>query len=87
MVIPVRAGVAVMSTIVSLILLLSFKTPAPPEVAGYTHQPAFGPARKGDVVRIVLNPALAHEKLAWQAAMPLHDGLASTYKFFSDGAR
>ena len=56
------------------------------EVAGYTHQPAFGPARKGDVVRIVLNPALAHEKLAWQAAMPLHDGLAKTYKFFSDGA-
>jgi UDP-glucose 4-epimerase len=57
------------------------------EVAGYTHQPNFGPGRKGDVMRIVLNPALAHEKLGWQAAMPLHEGLARTYKFFSDGAR
>jgi UDP-glucose 4-epimerase len=56
------------------------------EVAGYTHQPTFGPPRRGDVVRIVLDPALAHEKLGWQAAMPLHDGLARTYKFFSDGA-
>src|SRR6266702_5285281 len=45
------------------------------EVAGYTHQPAFGPARKGDVMRIVLDPSLAREKLGWQAAMPLHDGL------------
>jgi UDP-glucose 4-epimerase len=55
------------------------------EVAGYTHQPQFGPARKGDVVRIVLNPALAAQQLGWQAAMPLHEGLAKTYRFFSDG--
>jgi UDP-glucose 4-epimerase len=55
------------------------------EVAGYTHQPEFGPARKGDVVRIVLNPALAAQQLGWQAAMPLHEGLAKTYRFFSDG--
>jgi UDP-glucose 4-epimerase len=52
------------------------------EVAGYTHQPEFGPGRKGDVMRIVLNPGLAREKLGWQAAMPLNDGLARTYKFF-----
>ena len=57
------------------------------EVAGYTHQPAFGPARNGDVVRIVLNPGLARETLGWQAAMPLHDGLSRTYKFFRNGAR
>ena len=57
------------------------------EVAGYTHQPNFGPARKGDVVRIVLDPSLAREKLGWRAAMPLHDGLASTYQFFNVGAR
>jgi UDP-glucose 4-epimerase len=57
------------------------------EVAGYTHQPTFGPARKGDVGRIVLDPSLARAKLGWQAAMPLHDGLARTYKFFSNGAR
>jgi UDP-glucose 4-epimerase len=57
------------------------------EVAGYSQKPNFGPARKGDVVRIVLNPSLAREKLGWQATMPLHDGLARTYKFFSDAAR
>jgi UDP-glucose 4-epimerase len=57
------------------------------EVAGYSHQPNFGPARKGDVVRIVLNPSLAREKLGWEAVMPLHEGLDRTYKFFRDGAR
>jgi UDP-glucose 4-epimerase len=57
------------------------------EVAGYSHQPNFGPTRKGDVVRIVLNPSLAREKLGWEAAMPLHEGLDRTYKFFRDGAR
>jgi UDP-glucose 4-epimerase len=57
------------------------------EVAGFTHKPHFGPARKGDVVRIVLDPGLARQKLRWEAAMPLHDGLARTYRFFSDGAR
>jgi nucleoside-diphosphate-sugar epimerase len=36
-------------------------------------------------VRIVLNPALAAQQLGWQAAMPLHEGLAKTYRFFSDG--
>jgi UDP-glucose 4-epimerase len=57
------------------------------EVAGYAHEPHFGPARKGDVVRIVLDPGLARQKLGWAAAMPLHDGLARTYRFFSNGAR
>jgi UDP-glucose 4-epimerase len=57
------------------------------EVAGYTQQPRLGPARKGDVVRIVLNPAQAREHLGWEARMPLHDGLASTYKFFSGNGR
>jgi UDP-glucose 4-epimerase len=57
------------------------------EVAGYTHQPQFGPGRKGDVMRIVLDPGLAREKLGWQAAMPLHEGLARTYRFFNEGAR
>src|SRR5712691_7469684 len=56
------------------------------EVAGYSHEPNFGPARKGDVVRIVLNPGLARAKLGWEAAMPLHDGLTRTFKFFNDGA-
>jgi UDP-glucose 4-epimerase len=57
------------------------------EVAGYSHQPNFGPARKGDVVRIALDPSLAREHLGWQPAMPLHKGLTVTYQFFRDGVR
>jgi len=55
------------------------------EVSGFTRQPNFGPARKGDVMRIVLNPARAQEHLGWRAEMPLFDGLAKTYQFFRDG--
>ncbi len=55
------------------------------EVAGYTHEPNFGRARTGDVVRIVLDPSLAKRELNWEAAMPLHDGLAKTYAFFRNG--
>jgi UDP-glucose 4-epimerase len=55
------------------------------EVAGYTRQPQFGPPRKGDVMRIVLDPALARQHLGWQAQMPLPKGLAQTYQFFRDG--
>jgi UDP-glucose 4-epimerase len=57
------------------------------EVTGYTHQPSYGPARMGDVVRIVLDPTLAQHELGWRAAMPLHEGLARTYAFFRDGSR
>ncbi|MGI9148201.1 MAG: NAD-dependent epimerase/dehydratase family protein [Chloroflexota bacterium] len=57
------------------------------EVAGYSRQPEFGPARKGDVMRIVLDPALARERLGWKAEMSLHEGLARTFTFFRDGGR
>lgn len=56
------------------------------EVSGYTQQPNFGPARKGDVVRIVLDPSLAREHLGWQAQMPLYEGLDKTFQFFRDGS-
>jgi UDP-glucose 4-epimerase len=55
------------------------------EVAGYTHQPNFGPARTGDVVRIVLDPGLAKRELKWEAKTTLYDGLAKTYAFFDNG--
>lgn len=55
------------------------------EVTGYTQQPQFGPGRKGDVVRIVLDPSLAREHLGWQARTPLYDGLDRTFRFFRDG--
>jgi UDP-glucose 4-epimerase len=56
------------------------------EVAGYSQKPNFGPARTGDVVRIVLDPSLARQTLEWEARMPLFEGLAHTYKYFQNGA-
>ncbi|GAC1315511.1 MAG: SDR family oxidoreductase [Chloroflexota bacterium] len=56
------------------------------EVSGYSHQPQFGPARTGDVERIVLDPSLARDHLEWQARMPLYDGLDQTFRFFHDRA-
>jgi UDP-glucose 4-epimerase len=55
------------------------------EVAGYSQQPNFGPARTGDVVRIVLDPSQANRELGWEAKMPLFEGLSKTYAFFRDG--
>jgi UDP-glucose 4-epimerase len=55
------------------------------EVSGYSRPPSFGPARTGDVLRIVLDPSLAETELGWRAAMPLHQGLAQTYAYFRDG--
>jgi UDP-glucose 4-epimerase len=56
------------------------------EVAGYTRKPNYGPARTGDVMRIVLDPSLAERELGWRAEMSLHQGLARTYEFFQRGA-
>jgi UDP-glucose 4-epimerase len=54
------------------------------ELTAYGRQPDYGPARKGDVLRIVLNPSLAREHLHWQAATPLRTGLAETCAYFRD---
>jgi UDP-glucose 4-epimerase len=54
------------------------------EVAGYSQRPAYGPARKGDVVRIALDPSRAKEHLGWEARMPLFDGLRATFSYFRD---
>jgi UDP-glucose 4-epimerase len=55
------------------------------EVSGYGQAPKLGPARKGDVVRIALDPSQAERDLGWRASMPLYDGLAKTFAFFRDG--
>jgi UDP-glucose 4-epimerase len=56
-------------------------------VSGYGGEPHFGPARKGDVVRIALDPGRAARELGWRAEMPLEDGLRRTYEFFFAAAR
>jgi UDP-glucose 4-epimerase len=55
-------------------------------VAGYARPPEFGPARKGDVHRIALDPSLAERELGWRPTTTLEDGLADTYAFFRDSS-
>jgi UDP-glucose 4-epimerase len=52
-------------------------------VSGYAGEARFGPARKGDVMRIVLDPSRAARELGWKAEMRLEDGLRRTYEFFA----
>jgi len=51
-------------------------------VASYEREAESGPARKGDVFRIALDPSLAERELGWQAEMPLDEGLRKTYEYF-----
>ena len=46
---------------------------------GSSELPSHGPAREGDVVRSVIDPALASSVLGWNARTSLDDGLALTW--------
>jgi UDP-glucose 4-epimerase len=48
-------------------------------VAGFGGQPAFAPARPGELARIALNCAEAGRVLGWQAKTDLTDGLTRTW--------
>ena len=48
-------------------------------VAGSTELPSHEPTREGDVVRSVIDPALALRELGWRAETSLDDGLALTW--------
>jgi len=51
------------------------------EVSGdESFMPEFAPARPGEVQQISIDPALAAEKLGWQAAVGLRDGLSRTFE-------
>jgi len=45
-------------------------------------RPGYAPARPGDVLRSVVDPARAARHLGWQPATPLREGLAQTVKWF-----
>jgi UDP-glucose 4-epimerase len=51
------------------------------DVTGFTGEPAYGPARPGDLRRSALDPALAGEVLGWRPWTHLEDGLAETVAF------
>jgi nucleoside-diphosphate-sugar epimerase len=51
------------------------------EITGFTGEPAFGPARPGDLRRNVLDVALAEEVLGWHPWTHLEDGLGETVAY------
>lgn len=52
------------------------------QVAGYGQPPTYGEPRRGDVLRIALDPSRALAELGWRAQIPLLDGLRTTYDYF-----
>jgi len=50
----------------------------------YKLEPRFGPARKGDVYRIALDNARAHDELGWEPRIQLEEGLRLTVDYFRE---
>jgi len=48
----------------------------------YRLEPAYGPARKGDVYRIALDNGRAREHLRWEPRVSLEEGLSVTVDYF-----
>jgi UDP-glucose 4-epimerase len=55
-------------------------------LTGFRQTAIHGPAKKGEVCRIYLNPERAQEVLGWRAEMSLEEGLSSTVEFFRNTA-
>jgi len=51
--------------------------------AGIAREPAFSPARLGELQRSVLDVSLAARELGWQPERSLADGLADTWRWFT----
>ncbi len=49
--------------------------------AGASGEPAYLPARPGDVLRSVVDPTRAREELGWQARVSLDEGLRATWEW------
>ena len=52
-------------------------------VSGIRRQPAFAPARLGELQRSVLDPSLAARELGWRPARTLAEGLAETWSWIN----
>jgi UDP-glucose 4-epimerase len=53
-------------------------------LTGYSLEPTYGPARKGDVYRIALNNERARQQLGWQPRVNLEEGLSLTVDYFRE---
>jgi UDP-glucose 4-epimerase len=70
----VNIGTAVETSVNGLYRMLG-------EITGFRGEPAFGPARPGDLRRNVLDVELADEVLGWRPWTHLEDGLGETVAF------
>jgi len=70
----VNVGTAVETSVNGLYRMLS-------EVTGFRGEPAYGPARPGDLRRSVLDIAVAGDVLGWRPWTHLEDGLGETVAF------
>jgi UDP-glucose 4-epimerase len=52
-------------------------------IAGSTVRPSHEPARRGDLVRSVLDPSRARTALGWEATVDIADGLRRTWQWFA----
>jgi UDP-glucose 4-epimerase len=53
-------------------------------LTGYRLEPNYGPSRKGDVYRIALDNARAHQHLGWEPRVNLEEGLSLTVDYFRE---
>jgi UDP-glucose 4-epimerase len=53
-------------------------------LTGYSQEPTYGPARKGDVYRIALDNERARQQLGWQPRVNLEEGLSLTVDYFRE---
>ncbi len=56
------------------------------EIIGYQGTPLHGPAKKGEVRKIFLDPTRAHGELGWAPQVDLRDGLDTTVKSLRSSA-
>jgi UDP-glucose 4-epimerase len=69
-----NVGTAVETSVNGLYRMLS-------NITGFAGAPGYGPARRGDLRRNVLDTALAEDVLGWRPWTHLEDGLAETVSF------
>jgi UDP-glucose 4-epimerase len=55
-------------------------------VTGYEREPDYAPARAGEILHSVIDPARAQAELGWRADRTLEDGLGETWAWVSDRA-
>jgi UDP-glucose 4-epimerase len=75
---PVNIGTGVETSVNEV-----FRTLA--DATGYTLKPSYGPAKKGEQLRSVIDPSLARRVLGWAPKVTFPDGIAKTVAWHRAG--